>query len=110
MYRRLSAEPALQRDYKLRAYSLNAVSAEFLGEQKEDVPHNIITDLQNGNNQVCAGSYYVNIWLWYVWYADMATALASRMARACVQYHYLPPHSSGYQSGTIQHHVRDKEP
>jgi DNA polymerase delta subunit 1 len=42
----------LQRDYKLRSYSLNAVSAEFLGEQKEDVPHSIITDLQNGNNQV----------------------------------------------------------
>lgn len=39
----------VQRDYKLRTYSLNAVSAQFLGEQKEDVPHTIITDLQNGN-------------------------------------------------------------
>eukprot|EP00123_Amoebidium_parasiticum_P014505 comp22526_c0_seq1/m.34188 comp22526_c0_seq1/g.34188 ORF comp22526_c0_seq1/g.34188 comp22526_c0_seq1/m.34188 type:complete len:982 (-) comp22526_c0_seq1:1161-4106(-) len=41
----------LQRDHKLRSYTLNAVSAEFLGEQKEDVQHSIITDLQNGNDQ-----------------------------------------------------------
>lgn len=38
----------MQRDYKLRSYSLNAVSAEFLGEQKEDVHHSVITELQNG--------------------------------------------------------------
>ena len=36
------------RDYKLRSYTLNAVSAEFLGEQKEDVHHSIISDLQAG--------------------------------------------------------------
>ncbi|KNC85933.1 DNA polymerase delta catalytic subunit [Sphaeroforma arctica JP610] len=41
----------LQRDYKLRSYSLNSVSAEFLGEQKEDVPHTIISDLQEGSDQ-----------------------------------------------------------
>eukprot|EP00053_Salpingoeca_punica_P017130 m.163926 g.163926 ORF g.163926 m.163926 type:complete len:1070 (-) comp17121_c0_seq2:836-4045(-) len=41
----------LQRDYKLRTYSLNGVSAHFLNEQKEDVHHSIITDLQNGNDQ-----------------------------------------------------------
>ena len=41
----------LQRDYKLRSYTLNAVSAHFLGEQKEDVHHSIITDLQNGSAQ-----------------------------------------------------------
>ena len=29
----------MQRDYKLRSYSLNSVSFEFLGEQKEDVHH-----------------------------------------------------------------------
>ncbi|KAI7877041.1 hypothetical protein K492DRAFT_239410 [Lichtheimia hyalospora FSU 10163] len=40
---------AIQRDYKLRSYTLNAVSAEFLGEQKEDVHHSIITELYNGN-------------------------------------------------------------
>ena len=41
----------LQRDHKLSSYSLNAVSAHFLGEQKEDVHHSIISDLQNGNEE-----------------------------------------------------------
>lgn len=41
----------LLRDYKLRSYSLNAVSFHFLGEQKEDVHHSIISDLQNGDDQ-----------------------------------------------------------
>ncbi|XP_065340551.1 DNA polymerase delta catalytic subunit [Cloeon dipterum] len=41
----------LIRDYKLRSYSLNAVSFHFLGEQKEDVHHSIISDLQNGDDQ-----------------------------------------------------------
>lgn len=36
----------LLREYKLRSYTLNAVSFHFLGEQKEDVQHSIITDLQ----------------------------------------------------------------
>lgn len=40
----------LQRDYKLSSYSLNAVCTHFLGEQKEDVHHSIITELQNGNS------------------------------------------------------------
>ncbi|TDL23693.1 hypothetical protein BD410DRAFT_746439 [Rickenella mellea] len=38
----------MQREHKLRSYSLNSVCAQFLGEQKEDVHHSIITDLQNG--------------------------------------------------------------
>lgn len=42
---------AIIRDYKLRSYSLNAVSYHFLGEQKEDVHHSIITDLQKGTDQ-----------------------------------------------------------
>ncbi|CAH8570693.1 DNA polymerase delta catalytic subunit, variant 2 [Schistosoma haematobium] len=41
----------LFRDYKLRSYTLNAVSYHFLEEQKEDVHHNVITDLQNGDAQ-----------------------------------------------------------
>ncbi|CAH1389959.1 unnamed protein product [Nezara viridula] len=41
----------LLRDYKLRSYTLNAVSFHFLQEQKEDVHHSIITDLQNGDAQ-----------------------------------------------------------
>lgn len=42
---------ALQRDHKLSSYSLNSVSAHFLGEQKEDVHHSAISDLQNGNEE-----------------------------------------------------------
>lgn len=41
----------VQREYKLRSYTLNSVSAHFLGEQKEDVQHSIITDLQNGSSE-----------------------------------------------------------
>lgn len=39
------------RGHKLRSYTLNSVSAEFLGEQKEDVHYSIISDLQKGNEQ-----------------------------------------------------------
>ena len=39
----------LMRDYKLSSYSLNNVCAHFLGEQKEDVHHSLITELHNGN-------------------------------------------------------------
>ncbi|KAK2656304.1 hypothetical protein Ddye_009356 [Dipteronia dyeriana] len=42
---------AMLRDYKLSSYSLNSVSAHFLSEQKEDVHHSIISDLQNGNSE-----------------------------------------------------------
>lgn len=41
----------IRREYKLRTYTLNSVSAHFLGEQKEDVHHSIITDLQNGTSE-----------------------------------------------------------
>lgn len=40
---------AIQRDHKLSSYSLNSVSAHFLGEQKEDVHHSDISKLQDGN-------------------------------------------------------------
>ena len=39
----------VQRDHKLRSYSLNAVAANFLGDQKEDVHYSIIADLQRGD-------------------------------------------------------------
>lgn len=42
---------AIQRDHKLSSYSLNAVSAHFLGEQKEDVHHSAISDLHAGNEE-----------------------------------------------------------
>ncbi|EPQ56433.1 hypothetical protein GLOTRDRAFT_120926 [Gloeophyllum trabeum ATCC 11539] len=38
----------MQREFKLRSYTLNSVCAQFLGEQKEDVHHSVITELQNG--------------------------------------------------------------
>ncbi|KAH9967292.1 DNA polymerase family B-domain-containing protein [Russula dissimulans] len=38
----------MQREHKLRSYTLNSVCATFLGEQKEDVHHSVITELQNG--------------------------------------------------------------
>ncbi|EIN06111.1 delta DNA polymerase [Punctularia strigosozonata HHB-11173 SS5] len=38
----------MQREQKLRSYTLNSVCAQFLGEQKEDVHHSVITELQNG--------------------------------------------------------------
>lgn len=41
----------ITREYKLRSYSLNSVSAEFLGQQKEDVHYSIISDLQKGDEQ-----------------------------------------------------------
>ena len=40
--------PYMYRNHKLSSYSLNSVSAEFLGQQKEDVHHSIISDLQQG--------------------------------------------------------------
>jgi DNA polymerase delta subunit 1 len=43
--------PYMQRNHKLSSYSLNAVCAEFLGQQKEDVHHSIISDLQNGSDE-----------------------------------------------------------
>ncbi len=41
----------IRREYKLRSYTLNAVSAYFLNQQKEDVHYSIITDLQNGSDE-----------------------------------------------------------
>ncbi|KAL2753885.1 hypothetical protein ACRALDRAFT_2108303 [Sodiomyces alcalophilus JCM 7366] len=38
----------VQRDYHLRSYTLNSVCSQFLGEQKEDVHHSMITELFNG--------------------------------------------------------------
>lgn len=43
--------PYMQRNLKLSSYSLNSVCAEFLGQQKEDVHHSIISDLQNGSDE-----------------------------------------------------------
>lgn len=37
----------MQKDHKLSSYSLNAVSFQFLGDQKEDVHYSLIYALQN---------------------------------------------------------------
>lgn len=42
--------PYMYRNHKMSSYSLNSVSAEFLGQQKEDVHYSIISDLQNGSD------------------------------------------------------------
>jgi len=42
--------PYMFRNHKLSSYSLNSVSAEFLGQQKEDVHHSAIADLQMGSD------------------------------------------------------------
>jgi DNA polymerase delta subunit 1 len=39
------------RNHKLSSYTLNSVCAEYLGQQKEDVHHSIISDLQNGSDE-----------------------------------------------------------
>ena len=56
---------AIQRDHKLSSYSLNAVSAHFLGEQKEDVHHSIINDLQNGTAETRRrlAVYCLKVWM-----------------------------------------------
>jgi len=38
----------IQRDHHLRSYTLNSVCQHFLGEQKEDVHHSMITELFEG--------------------------------------------------------------
>ncbi|KAK1443519.1 DNA polymerase catalytic subunit [Babesia gibsoni] len=40
----------VRRDHKLKSYTLNYVSFEFLKQQKEDVHHSSMSKLQNGSN------------------------------------------------------------
>lgn len=44
----------IRRDYKLRSYSLNSVSAHFLNEQKEDVPPSSMYELQTTSKETRA--------------------------------------------------------
>jgi DNA polymerase delta subunit 1 len=41
----------IQKDHKLSSYTLNNVSSHFLGEQKEDVHHSMITKLHEGTKE-----------------------------------------------------------
>ena len=43
--------PYMQRNHKLSSYTLNNVCTEFIGQQKEDVHHSIISTLQNGSDE-----------------------------------------------------------
>ncbi|KAH0576980.1 DNA polymerase [Spironucleus salmonicida] len=47
----LDVLPQIQLGFKLRSYSLNSVSAEFLKMQKDDVHYSMITPLYNGTPQ-----------------------------------------------------------
>lgn len=40
----------IQLNHKLSSYTLNSVSAHFLGQQKEDVHHSIISKLFQGSD------------------------------------------------------------
>jgi DNA polymerase elongation subunit (family B) len=43
-------EKWVKREFKLRNYKLNTVSVEFLKEEKEDVHHSVISELQRGRD------------------------------------------------------------
>jgi hypothetical protein len=64
----------MQREHKLRSYSLNSVCAQFLGEQKEDVHHSVITELQNGTaesrRRLAVYCLKVLTYLWRCKYCD----------------------------------------
>ncbi|EFC42814.1 predicted protein [Naegleria gruberi] len=47
----LDVMQAIQRDHKLSSYTLNSVSAHFLGDQKEEVHHSIISTLHEGSDE-----------------------------------------------------------
>ena len=47
----LDVMQAIQRDHKLSSYTLNSVSANFLGDQKEEVHHSIISTLHEGSDE-----------------------------------------------------------
>lgn len=76
----------LVRDYKLRSYTLNAVSYHFLQEQKEDVHHSIITDLQNESDQT--RRRYICIFIKFTNFLLMKFDF--RLAMYCLKDAFLP--------------------
>jgi DNA polymerase delta subunit 1 len=76
----------MQREHKLRSYTLNSVCAQFLGEQKEDVHHSVITELQNGTpeSRRRLAVYCLKV----LWNADVVALVLT--AFACNQDAYLP--------------------
>lgn len=73
----------IQRDYKLRSYTLNAVCAQFLGEQKEDVHHSIITELQNGtpDSRRRLAVYCLKVCIMVAMYLQLGCVPAATFAR-----------------------------
>ncbi|VDP06970.1 unnamed protein product, partial [Soboliphyme baturini] len=73
----------LFRDFKLRSYTLNAVSFHFLQEQKEDVHFSIITDLQHPDtiSVLCTGLQDA---------ANGTEQTRRRLAVYCLKDAYLP--------------------
>ena len=46
----------MRRNHKLSSYSLNNVSSEILGQQKEDVHHRCVSDVTTRLCGMCSGS------------------------------------------------------
>jgi DNA polymerase elongation subunit (family B) len=78
----------MQREHKLRSYSLNSVCSQFLGEQKEDVHHSVITELQNGTPE---SRRRLAIYCLKVWVCFARTVPLSQLGPGCVP----PPASYG---------------
>ena len=76
----------MQREHKLRSYTLNSVCAQFLGEQKEDVHHSVITELQNGTPESRRRLAVYCLKVWYI--TDVAAVVLTTVA--CSQDAYLP--------------------
>jgi DNA polymerase elongation subunit (family B) len=70
----------IRRDYKLSSYSLNSVSAHFLGQQKEDVHHSIIADLQRGTPDGAVRTLSLSTRLWLLPNAAFSPALLQTAA------------------------------
>ncbi|MCO5562056.1 hypothetical protein L7F22_015682 [Adiantum nelumboides] len=87
----------MRRDHKLRSYSLNSVSFEFLGEQKEDVHHSLITELQNGGPEArrrlavyCLKDAYLpqrlmDKLMCFINYIEMARVTVSHSTTSCLE-------------------------
>lgn len=83
----------LLRDYKLRSYTLNAVSFHFLQEQKEDVQHSIITDLQVTPWIKAASNAIINQYLnaWLIFLLIKWRELKKRTSSCCCFFDIYPP-------------------
>ncbi|EAY14750.1 polymerase zeta subunit, putative [Trichomonas vaginalis G3] len=84
---------AIKNDFKLRSYSLNAVSAQFIGDQKEDVHYSMISKLQNGSDTdrhrlaiYCVKDAYLPLQLMNKLLSVLTTIELSRVCHVPVNY------------------------